>query len=185
MNHSSDILWRLRANGVDPYPYRSMMSHTIAQIRTSPTILGTLVTAGRVASMRVMGRVSFVDLVDAGERLQAYLTLDALQDQYEQFLKFVGISDFIEVAGTLFYTKKGELTLKASRFALLSKALATVPSSYYGVRDTEVRYRQRYLDLTINQHSRKTFVLRSKIISQIRRSLELRGFLEVETPIIQ
>ncbi len=175
--------------GVNPYPHKYEITHSVPEIvrdnATNIVYKGDLSTAGRVFAIRRHGKSTFVDIVDEGVRLQIYLKADVLGDKYRFFLKYVRRGDFIGVRGELFRTKTGELTLLVKDFTILCKALYTLPREWYGLKDIRERYKRRYLDLLLNERVRRTFILRSRIISEIRRYLEERGFIEVETPIIQ
>ena len=142
--------------------------------------------AGRMMLKRVMGKASFATLQDMSGRIQLYVTRDALPEGVynEQFKKW-DLGDIIGAEGMLMKTNKGELSVKVDNIRLLTKALRPLPEKFQGLTDQEIRYRQRYLDLIMNEDSRKTFMLRSRIISHIREFLTGRGFLEVETPMMQ
>jgi lysyl-tRNA synthetase class 2 len=140
--------------------------------------------AGRMMTRRVMGKAAFCHLQDMSGRMQLYLTRDALGEQYEEFKKW-DIGDILGADGVLFKTKTGELSVKVDNVRLLVKALRPLPEKYHGLADTETKYRQRYLDLIMNEVARKTFRMRSEIVRCIRRFLDDRGFLEVETPMMQ
>lgn len=142
--------------------------------------------AGRLMAKRVMGKASFAQLQDMSGRLQLFLQRDALPEGvYNEGFKKWDVGDIIGAEGTLFKTKTGELSVKASSIQLLTKSLRPLPEKFHGLSDQETRYRQRYVDLIMNQEVRQTFQLRSKIISYIRRFFEDRGFLDVETPMLQ
>ena len=139
--------------------------------------------AGRLMSKRGMGKASFCDLQDESGRIQLYVREDKLGESYAKFRK-VDIGDIIGVSGEVFRTQKGEVSIKVSEFTLLSKSLQPLPEKYHGLKDTDLRYRQRYVDLIVNPDVRRTFATRSKIISAIRNYLDARGYMEVETPIL-
>ncbi len=141
--------------------------------------------AGRLMTRRLMGKASFVTLQDMSGRIQLYLKQDVLSEGiYEQFLGW-DLGDILGASGTLFKTKTGELSIKVDKLQLLTKALRPLPDKWHGLTDHETRYRQRYLDLIVNEHSRKVFQTRSKVIHCIRDFLTQRQFLEVETPMMQ
>jgi lysyl-tRNA synthetase class 2 len=140
--------------------------------------------AGRMMTRRVMGKASFCHLQDMSGRIQAYLVADLLGERYEQFKKW-DIGDIIGVEGALFKTRTGELSIKADNARLLTKALRPLPEKYHGLADTETKYRQRYLDLIMNEVARKTFRVRTEVVRYLRNFLDERGFLEVETPMMQ
>ncbi|MEE9396781.1 MAG: lysine--tRNA ligase [Methylococcales bacterium] len=142
--------------------------------------------AGRMMTRRIMGKASFCNVQDMSGQIQLYVTRDTLAEGYynQQFKKW-DIGDIIGAEGTLFRTKTGELSIKVDSLRLLTKALRPLPEKYHGVTDQEIRYRQRYLDLIMNDVSRDTFKVRSKVVTAIRNFLEARDFLEVETPMMQ
>ena len=145
---------------------------------------GTVVRiAGRMVSRRIMGKASFAHILDIDGTIQAYLRIDELGESYDEFKKY-DIGDIIGVEGTVFITHKGEVSVRASKVELLSKSLLPLPEKFHGLKDPDLRYRQRYIDLIANPEVKKTFVLRSKIISAIREYLDSRDFIEVETPIL-
>lgn len=140
--------------------------------------------AGRLMSKRGMGKASFCDVQDRDNRIQAYVRIDEIGgENYEDFKK-LDIGDLVGVKGTVFKTHKGEISVKASSVILLSKSLQPLPEKWHGLKDMDLRYRQRYLDLIVNPEVRKTFITRSKIIKAIRKFLDDRGFLEVDTPLL-
>ena len=186
-------LEKLRSDGVDPYPprYRRTCTNAVAiagfqeeeahsgqGVRSTPVSL-----AGRVVSMRVMGKASFLDLRDGSGKLQAYLRRDVLGDAY-QLVKGLDLGDFLGVVGPLFRTSTGEITVEAQECTLLAKALRHLPEKWHGLRDTEQRYRQRYLDLAANPEVKQVFVQRSRVVSAVRHFLDSRGFIEVDTPVL-
>lgn len=140
--------------------------------------------AGRIMSNRDMGKASFIDVADTYGRIQVYVRKNLVGDEvYEDFKKF-DIGDIVGLKGLVFKTQKGEISIKASQIELLSKSLLPLPEKFHGLKDTELRYRQRYVDLIMNPSVRETFANRSKIIKEIRNYLDNKGFLEVETPIL-
>ena len=141
--------------------------------------------AGRLTAFRVMGKSIFADVKDSSGRLQIYVRKDALGDEAFRVFKRLDIGDIVGVDGTMFVTKMGETTLKVDSFELLSKSLRPLPEKWHGLTDVEARYRQRHLDLISNDESRGVFLRRFAIIRGIREFLESRGFLEVETPMMQ
>lgn len=146
----------------------------------------TVKVAGRIMTRRIMGKASFITLQDMGGKIQLYISRDNLPENYynEQFKKW-DIGDIVGAEGTLFKTKTGELTINLSNIELLTKALRPLPNKFHGLAEQETRYRQRYLDLIANEESRKTFIIRSKVITGIRNILIDKGFMEVETPMMQ
>ncbi|MCL2013377.1 MAG: lysine--tRNA ligase [Oscillospiraceae bacterium] len=141
--------------------------------------------AGRIMSKRDMGKASFMDLSDATGRIQIYIRVNEIGEQAYSDLRLWDIGDIAGIKGEVFRTRRGEISIKAGKLTLLSKSLLPLPEKFHGLRDTELRYRQRYLDLIINSNVRETFQKRSLIVREIRRFLDSRGFLEVETPILQ
>ena len=182
-------LERLRARGVDPYPARFRPSHTNQQaadlLEGRDQSPDPVTVAGRITAMRHMGKATFVDLRDGSGRIQTYLKEDQLGPETYATLADLDLGDFLGVSGTLFRTKTSEPTVQVERLTVLAKALRAPPEKWHGLQDVEVRYRQRYLDLIANSEVRDIFIARSRIISAIRRFLDQRGFLEVETPVLQ
>jgi len=187
-------LERLRARGYDPYPARYQRTHTAQQAadllahqeQGSGAPEQEVSVAGRVTARRVMGKRTFVDLRDGSGKIQADLRRDVLgDDNYNALVDLVDLGDFVGVTGTLFRTRTGEPTIEARQYTILTKALRAPPEKWHGLQDVEVRYRQRYLDLIANAQVRDIFRLRSRVIAAIRRFLDERGFLEVETPVLQ
>ncbi len=140
--------------------------------------------AGRLMSRRGHGKVSFMDLYDSEGKIQIFAKYDALGEEGYKSLDYLDLGDIIGVKGTVFKTKAGEVSVQASEITLLSKSLQILPEKFHGLKDTDLRYRQRYVDLLVNPSVRQTFVLRTKIIKAVRDFLDRRGFLEVETPIL-
>ncbi len=141
--------------------------------------------AGRIKLYRLMGKASFLKIEDESGLLQIYLARDSLPEGfYNEIKKLIEVGDIIEVSGFPFVTNKGELSLHVKELRILTKALSALPEKYHGITDKELRYRQRYLDLIMNNEVKKTFQIRSKVISLIRRFFEDKGFLEVETPMM-
>jgi lysyl-tRNA synthetase class 2 len=140
--------------------------------------------AGRIMANRHMGKASFLDIQDKSGRIQIYVRQDAITpEEYEIFLTY-DIGDIIGVEGVVFKTRHGEISVRAERVVLLTKSLQILPNKYQGLKDTEIRYRMRYVDLIMNPDVRETFIMRAKIIKEIKRFMEERDFLEVDTPIL-
>jgi lysyl-tRNA synthetase class 2 len=182
-------LEQLQEQGVEPYPARVERTHTTAEalalFQEEEEDLHVVV-AGRLTSIRVMGKSTFAHIRDGAGRLQVYLRYDNLgEERYERFCDEIDIGDFIQAEGELFRTRTGEITVQVDSWKLLSKALRPLPEKFHGLRDKETRYRQRYLDLIANDEVREIFVTRTRIITALRRFLDERGFLEVETPVLQ
>ncbi|HXG35545.1 MAG TPA: lysine--tRNA ligase [Dehalococcoidia bacterium] len=189
-------LERLRSAGIEPYPSRSQRTHSSheaiiifeeAEARGDAALaaLPPLEVAGRITAMRDMGRATFIDIRDGEGRIQTYYRKNVIGPEAYQRLQELDLGDFISVKGKLFRTKTAEITVEAESFTLLTKALRPPPEKWHGLQDVETRYRQRYLDLLANAEVRDAFLRRSRIISAIRRFMENRGFIEVETPVLQ
>ncbi len=144
----------------------------------------TVTIAGRMMSRRVMGKASFADLRDATDRMQLYIRRDDVGTEAYQAFKKWDIGDIIGVRGVVFRTQKGEISVHAEEITLLSKSLLPLPEKFHGLRDTDLRYRQRYVDLMMNPEVRETFLKRSRILREIRDFLDSKGFLEVDTPVL-
>src|SRR4030088_1913451 len=175
----------LRAKGVEPFSSAFNVSGSIAELRDQFKEGETLRAAGRITAHRDMGKSHFLDLRDVTGRIQIYVHAKEVGPELSGLFPLLDIGDFIGVEGTCFVTKSGEPTLKVSTFRLLAKALRPLPEKWHGLQDIEARYRQRYLDLLTNEHSRAVFEKRIAIVRETRRFFEDRGFLEVETPILQ
>ena len=182
-----DKLNSLIEAGKNPYEITKFnVKHTSEYILTNAQKLEgkKVVIAGRLISKRIMGKASFAHLLDAKGQIQIYVKIDAVGAEcYDDWKKY-DIGDIIGVTGKVFITHKGETSVAADKITLLSKSLLPLPEKWHGLKDNDLRYRQRYVDLIANPSVKDTFVKRSKIISAIRRYLEKRGFIEVETPIL-
>ena len=178
-------LQTLRAKGVDPFGAAFETTGSIAEIREKFREGETLRAAGRMTAHRDMGKSHFVDLRDATGRLQIYLHEKEIGAEAMEAFKLLDLGDFIGVEGVCFLTKTGEPTLRANKFEVLAKSLRPLPEKWHGLQDVEARYRERYLDLVSNEQSRETFAKRIAIVREIRGFFEERGFLEVETPMLQ
>ncbi|NLN64749.1 MAG: lysine--tRNA ligase [Clostridiaceae bacterium] len=180
-------LLELQQKGQDPFHIvRYETTHSTKDIHTDfDKMEGESVSiAGRLMAKRGMGKSSFCDLADREGKIQLFFRINDLgEEQYEAFKK-LDIGDIIGVTGTVFKTRMGEISVKVSEYLLLSKSLRPLPEKFHGLKDTDTRYRQRYLDLIVNPEVKRTFIVRSKIISAVRRFLDNKGFLEVETPIL-
>lgn len=174
----------LRKIGEIPYKEKFDRSCTIAEARSK---IGEHVRiAGRIVFRRIMGKFGFCQIRDIYDKIQISVGRNEFSEEdYNFYKKMVDIGDFIGVEGEVYETQTGEITVKADKLVLLSKTLRPLPEKFHGIADTEIKYRQRYLDLITNEESRKIFLTRSKIVSFIRRYLEDNGFIEVETPILQ
>ncbi len=179
--------------GVSLYPNDFKPSHRVNQvldiIEHQPDTLGeegqTFRLAGRMMAINKMGKSSFIRFKDGANQIQAYVQQNTLGEETYALFKKLDMGDFIGVEGPLFQTRTGEWTILAKSFRLLSKSVRPLPEKFHGITDPEKRYRQRYLDLIMNQDSREIFEKRSKIVSTLRHFLEEKGFMEVETPMMQ
>lgn len=180
----------LRELGTEPYPARVAYTHTCAQALASYDAAsetpGRVQVVGRLMAIRNMGKSTFAHLADGSGAIQIYLRQNDLgEESYNLFHKTMDLGDFIEAAGFLFATRTGEITVHVERWRPLAKALLPLPEKWHGLRDVETRYRQRYLDLLVNPEVREVFIRRTRIVTALRRFLDERGFMEVETPILQ
>ncbi|HHY81957.1 MAG TPA: lysine--tRNA ligase, partial [Clostridiales bacterium] len=180
-------LARLQEEGKDPFQITKFSPTHYSQqvLENFDAMEGQQVTlAGRIMSKRIMGKASFAHILDAKGQIQIYVQINELgKEAYDAFKTF-DLGDIIGVTGTVFRTHKGEISIKASEITLLSKSLQPLPEKWHGLKDPDLRYRQRYVDMIVNPDVRRTFVTRSKILQTIRRYLDDRGFLEVETPVL-
>ena len=182
-------LERLREQGIDPFPHQFEgvvpTSSVVDDLEPGQETDRAYRVAGRMVARRDQGGAAFIDLVDREGKIQLHAKRDVLGEESFDRLVSLDIGDLIGVDGTAFKTRRGQLSLLVTDWKLLAKALRDVPKEYYGVEDVETRYRHREIDLLANAESRELFILRSKIVRAIRRWLDERGFLEVETPILQ
>ncbi|MDD3060990.1 MAG: OB-fold nucleic acid binding domain-containing protein, partial [Sulfurimonas sp.] len=186
----------LKSMGINPYANDSKRNTTIEKyINVNSDLFGIegkrdehrhYVVSGRIKLFRVMGKASFIEIEDESGSLQIYVARDNLPEGFynDVFKKNIETGDIVEVGGYPFVTGQGELSLHASSFKLLTKAISPLPEKFHGITDKEIRYRKRYLDLIMNADVRKTFKIRSNVISLTRRFFEEKGFLEVETPMM-
>ena len=175
----------LRQRGTEPFGHAFETSGSIAEVREQFAEGKTLRVAGRITAHRNMGKSHFVDLRDASGRIQIYLQAKELGPEAMEIFGLLDLGDFIGIEGSCFFTKTGEPTLKVHKLEVLAKALRPLPEKWHGLADVEARYRQRYLDLVTNERSRDVFAKRIAIVREMRRFMESRGFLEVETPMLQ
>jgi lysyl-tRNA synthetase, class II len=184
----------IEALGFAAYPRKFAYTHTLAQIlaeygEVSGEQLETTKVAvrvcGRLATIRRQGKAGFCHISQGGERLQVYVRKDEVPEAAFELYKSLDAGDVIGVEGHLFRTKTNELTVRAEKLEFLAKAILPMPEKWHGLQDVEIRYRQRYLDLIANPEVRRVFILRNRVISALRQSLEKRGYLEVETPMMQ
>jgi lysyl-tRNA synthetase, class II len=185
---------QLRASGIDPYPPRVRRTHTAAEANALVEALPPgahedesepIAVAGRVVARRDMGKATFIDLQDGTGRIQALLRQNELAEGQYDLLRLIDLGDFLGVQGRPMRTRTGQPTVGATTWTMLTKALHAPPEKYHGLADMELRQRRRYLDLMANESTRRTFAVRSKVVAAIRRFLDERGFMEVETPILQ
>src|SRR5439155_11149403 len=180
--------------GIDIYPRRFERRQTIAELvgaygaRTHDELEAghvATVTSGRILAIRSFGKANFLVVSDGLARIQVYIRQDSLPELDFKIFKLLDFGDWVGVEGRLFRTKTNELTIWASRLHFLAKCLLPLPEKWHGLTDVEIRYRQRYLDLIVNPESRGVFEARSRIISAMREFMTARGYLEVETPMMQ
>ena len=183
-----DKLSALQAAGENPYEItRFARDHMAQEIRDHfDELEGQEVTiAGRMMSRRIMGKASFADVADGSGRIQVYLRIDEMgEEAYKATKTSWDVGDIVGITGHVFRTKRGEISVKATAGKLLSKSLRPLPEKFHGLQSTDLRYRQRYLDLIMNPDVRRTFVLRSQFIKYVRKFLDDRGYIEVETPVL-
>ena len=182
-----DKLAELQANGKDPFQIMKYdVTHLSMEVKNNFDELEgkTVSIAGRIMSKRVMGKASFCHIQDLQGTIQSYVARDSVgEDEYKLFKK-MDIGDIVGLKGNVFKTQTGEISIHADEITLLSKSLQILPEKYHGLTNTDARYRQRYIDLIMNEEVKDTFIKRSKIISAIRRYLDGQGFMEVETPML-
>jgi len=190
-------LEKLKSMGIEVWPAKAQRSHGIAQVavdfaeRTGEQLEAepvALSVMGRIIAIREMGKSVFMHLSENGQKLQAYFRKNDLDEhdvQAWEAIKLLDLGDFVSVTGTLMRTKTGELSVRVQTFQFLSKALLPLPEKWHGLQDKELRYRQRYLDLVSNPDVFQTLQMRSRIVARVRHYMEGRGFLEVETPMLQ
>jgi lysyl-tRNA synthetase class 2 len=184
--------------GQAAYPNHFPASHTIPEVRakwgeaqfdSAPEALEanrvTVAVAGRIMAIRAQGKAGFATLQQSGQRLQIYVRLDAVGEQGFALYKLLDLGDHIGASGYLFRTRTGELTIHVERLTFLAKAMLALPEKFHGLADVELRYRQRYVDLFANLDSREVFVKRAKVLKALRQFFDSRGYLEVETPMMQ
>ncbi|MBW8351523.1 lysine--tRNA ligase [Bacillus sp. IITD106] len=188
-----DKMTSLRESGIDPFGKRFERTHDTQEIKELYDQLSkeeldeksvSVTIAGRIMTKRGKGKAGFAHIQDLPGQIQIYVRQDAVGEEQYNLFNTVDLGDIVGVTGTVFKTKVGELSIKAKEFTLLSKSLRPLPEKFHGLKDVEQRYRQRYLDLITNQDSKETFISRSLIIQSMRRYLDKKGFLEVETPML-
>lgn len=182
-----DKLANLQEMGRDPFKEsRYDRTHYSVQVKEGFEALEgeTVKIAGRMMSKRIQGKAGFIDIQDAEGRIQSYVRKDRLGDEEYDIFKTYDIGDIVGIEGEVFITKRGEISVKADKVTLLSKSLQILPEKYHGLKDQELRYRQRYVDLIVNPEVKDAFITRTKALKALRSYLDERGFLEVETPIL-
>ena len=182
-----DKLSELQEQGKDPFEITKFnRTNTAGEIKANYEQFEQkdVTVAGRIIAKRIMGKASFCTIQDCDEKIQSYVSINDLGEESYQAFKTFDIGDFIGITGFVFKTRTEEISVHAKEVTLLSKSLRPLPEKFHGLKDPDLRYRQRYTDLIVNPEVKETFVLRSKIISKIRKILEENGYLEVETPIL-
>lgn len=187
-------LQQIREMGVDPYPRKFEFTQNIPTVvnanrsKTSAELESEqeeVRTCGRIIALRGFGKAAFASIAEGGEQIQFYIKKDQVPAETYALFELLDVGDFVGVSGPLFRTRTGELTIMVKSLAFLSKGLLPLPEKWHGLTDVELRYRQRYVDLIVNSEVRRTFVVRSRIIREIRNFLDRRGYIEVETPMMQ
>jgi lysyl-tRNA synthetase class 2 len=180
----------LKEYGINPYPYKFDQTHHSKQLHEKYAHLNAeehtqdhVSIAGRIVALRRLGKATFAQILDNDGRVQILLNENDTKN-YDQ-LKFLDMGDYVGIHGIVVKTKTGELTVKCSEYTILSKSLRPLPEKYHGIQDIEIKYRQRYLDLIMDEKSKNVFMLRTKIITAVREFLNNKGFMEVETPILE
>ncbi len=183
-----ELVKKLREMGVEPYPHSASITHEIEEIVKEPErYMGQKIsTAGRIYALRFHGKIAFATVRSNGYQIQGFFKYDVLGEEKYKFLKkFVDRGDFLWIHGEVTRTKRGELSVLADDIKLISKSLYDLPHEWFGIEDVEKRYRQRYLDLMLNRESFEIFQNRAKIVQEIRKFLWEKGFMEMETPVLQ
>lgn len=190
MHSEQELIRREKLNkitqlGINPHPDHFDISHELKDAADLPDGTQGVRVAGRIVAIRKMGKLDFISIRDIEGKLQLLLKKDLIGEKlFEQFHEIIDIGDFIGVEGEIFTTKTGQKTLRIHSYKFLGKSLKPLPEKWHGIQDVELRYRQRYLDLIMTESTQKRFLLRSKMISEMRRFLDDRGFFEVETPVL-
>ncbi len=178
---------RLRDHKINPYPYSYKQTNHALDIKENYESMENekASVAGRIIGLREMGKLQFCDMLDSTGKIQLLVKADSLDESSKKVLENLDIGDIVGAEGKVTKTKKGEVSIDVSNITMLAKSLRTLPEKFHGLKDIETRYRKRYLDLISNPDIRKIFVARSKIISHFRRFFDERGYIEVETPVLQ
>ena len=174
----------LQQQKIQPYGARFPKTEPIARLVGGYAEGRSVTTAGRLSAKRGHGGLSFADLRDSSGKIQICVKQDRLGEAAYQLFQLFDLGDVVGVNGPLFKTKTGEVTVQVDQVTLLSKSLRPMPEKWHGLKDVEIRYRQRYLDLIANEEVRRVFIQRSRLLSSMRRTLDAQGFLEVETPMM-
>jgi len=187
--HRRDKLKKLKERDINPYPYSFKRTHASSEIiQDFETLEGEqteVKIAGRMISLRLHGKSLFFHLKDGGGKIQIYVKSDEVGKEKFKLFELFDIGDFLGVTGKVFKTKTGEITVRAGDFCILCKSLRPLPEKWHGLQDKELRYRQRYVDLIVNDEVKEIFLFRTQLIKAIRKFLDDSGFVEVETPILQ
>ena len=182
-----DKLKELQEQGKDPFEITKFnRTNTAGEIKSNYEQFEQkdVTVAGRIIAKRIMGKAAFCTIQDCDEKIQSYVSINDLgEENYKEF-KTWDIGDIIGITGFVFKTRTEEISVHAKEVTLLSKSLRPLPEKFHGLKDIDLRYRQRYVDLIVNPEVKKTFILRSKIIKEVRKYLDSKGYLEVDTPIL-
>lgn len=182
----ADKIEKMRLNGVEPYPDRFEQTHSLEEASRLPDDTFDVKIAGRVTAIRHIGKLIFAVLKSVEGKLQLLLKRDEIGDEpFSRFLELFDVGDFVGAEGVMFTTVSGERTLRVHRYRCLGKSLRPLPEKWHGLTNVELRYRQRYLDLVMNDETNRRLLLRTKIIGHLRAFMEQNGFIEVDTPILQ
>src|SRR5881409_1657508 len=175
----------LRAKGINPFANQFRPTEKCAEARANYAEGREVALAGRITAHRDMGKSMFIDIKDQSGRIQVYAQKNVLGDEQFDVFRHLDLGDFLGVRGTLFTTKTGEISVRLTSFTILAKALRPPPAKWHGLEDTEIRYRQRYLDLLANDEVKDVFLKRAAIVREMRNFMHSRGYVEVETPMMQ
>ncbi|MFH1066047.1 MAG: lysine--tRNA ligase [Nanoarchaeota archaeon] len=191
MNERISKIDAMRKEGIEPYPYSfeskndaAMLQEKFKSLKPEEHSGKEAKAAGRIMAIRSMGAIVFMHIQDTTGKIQLYFSKDSLKSKFDA-LKFFDMGDFIGAKGKVFRTKRGELSIEVNEFEMLSKAIRQLPEKFHGIADPEIKYRKRYLDLITDSNVKKTFEMRSRIISAVREFLDRKGFIEVEIPALQ
>ena len=184
----------LRKQGINPYAYRFEKNAMAAEIKQvyeqlkpeeKDSMRNAVKVAGRLMTIRLMGKAAFANLQDDSGQVQLYFRQDDIGKEAYELFRSLDVGDIIGVEGSVFRTRIGEITVNVKTFELLTKSVRPLPEKFHGLKDTELRYRQRYVDLIVNPDAKRIFIMRAKIVQAIREFLMGQGFVEVETPTLQ